>query len=69
MHIGKVKWFNSPKGYGFIKPLDGSPDVFVHEDALEKANFDLLIEGQRIEYNILKAEDGRESARDLFKLD
>lgn len=68
MHIGIVKWFNAPRGYGFIAPQDRSPDVFVHMSALEQAGFDGLNEGQRIEYNIQKDAEGRESAVDLFHL-
>ncbi|MCG8511312.1 MAG: cold shock domain-containing protein [Rhodospirillales bacterium] len=68
MHIGTVKWFNAPKGYGFIEPLDRSPDVFVHRSAVRQAELDNLSEGQRIEYNIRKDADGRESAVDLFHL-
>jgi cold shock protein len=68
MYIGTVKWFNAPKGFGFIAPQDRSPDVFVHASAVAQAEFDALNEGQRIEYNIRTAEDGRESAVDLFSL-
>ena len=38
MTQGKLKWFDPKKGYGFIKPDDGSKDTFLHISALEKAN-------------------------------
>ena len=37
MHKGTVKWFNPTKGYGFIKPMTGDKDVFVHISAVERA--------------------------------
>tara|TARA_B100000029_G_C17491315_1_gene929222 strand:- start:1014 stop:1217 length:204 start_codon:yes stop_codon:yes gene_type:complete len=46
MFKGKVKWFSSQKGYGFITPEDGSKDVFVHRTAVEKAGLTQLSEGQ-----------------------
>ena len=52
MTIGTVKWFNSTKGYGFIRPESGDKDVFVHITALEKAGLSTLHEGQKISYDI-----------------
>ena len=54
MSLGKVKWFNDAKGYGFITHEDGR-DVFVHYSAIEGEGFRTLIQGQDVEY---EAEDG-----------
>ena len=50
MPIGTVKWFNSTKGFGFIEPENGGPDVFVHISAVERAGLRGLNEGQKISY-------------------
>jgi CspA family cold shock protein len=50
MPIGTVKWFNSTKGFGFIQPENGGPDVFVHISAVERAGLRGLTEGQKISY-------------------
>jgi CspA family cold shock protein len=50
MATGKVKWYNSQKGYGFIAPDDRSKDVFVHATALEAAGVRALSDGQSISY-------------------
>lgn len=47
---GSVKWFNEQKGFGFIVPNEGGPDVFVHKNTLERAGIDTLKEGQIVEY-------------------
>ncbi len=52
MSTGTVKWFNSTKGYGFIKPDDGSSDVFVHVTAVERAGMRGLNENQRLSYEL-----------------
>jgi CspA family cold shock protein len=52
MSTGTVKWFNSTKGYGFIKPEDGGSDVFVHVTAVERAGLRALAEGQRLSYEL-----------------
>jgi cold shock protein len=50
MPVGTVKWFNSTKGYGFIQPEAGGPDVFVHISAVERAGLGTLNEGQKVSY-------------------
>jgi CspA family cold shock protein len=64
MARGKVKWFNSTKGYGFIQREDGSDDVFVHISAVEQAGWNTLNEGQQVEFDIVENR-GRESAGNL----
>ncbi len=50
MATGTVKWFNASKGYGFITPDDGSPDVFAHFSSIEGSGYRELIEGQKVEF-------------------
>lgn len=47
---GTVKFYNSQKGYGFIKPDDGGVDVFVHVTAVERSGIGVLNEGMRISF-------------------
>jgi CspA family cold shock protein len=49
---GTVKFFNSDKGYGFIRPDDGSRDVFVHVSAVTSSGLGTLNEGQRVSFEI-----------------
>lgn len=63
--IGKVKWFNATKGYGFIQPDDGGSDVFVHISAVEKAGYTGLAEGARISYELMAGRSGKMSAENL----
>jgi CspA family cold shock protein len=64
MATGTVKWFNSVKGYGFIKPNDGSSDVFVHVSAVERAGMNGLQENQTVSYDIA-TERGKTAAVNL----
>ncbi|TRO97133.1 cold-shock protein [Glycocaulis profundi] len=50
MTTGTVKFFNTTKGFGFIKPDDGGADVFVHITAVHAAGMDSLADGQRITF-------------------
>ena len=65
MTTGTVKWFNSAKGYGFISPDDGSKDAFVHISAVERAGLLGLTEGQRIEFELQRGQNGKSSADNL----
>ncbi|NTF91438.1 cold shock domain-containing protein [Agrobacterium rhizogenes] len=64
MARGKVKWFDANKKYGFIKPDDGSPDVFLHLSEVMKAKLPHLRPGVLIAYT-LEIEDGKRSAKEL----
>lgn len=64
MATGTVKWFNATKGYGFITPDEGGADVFVHISAVERAGFNGLKEGQKLQYEIV-TNKGRQSADNL----
>jgi len=64
MATGKVKWYNSQKGYGFIEPAEGGKDVFVHATALEAAGLRSLDDGQEVSFE-LKEDRGKVAASDL----
>lgn len=64
MSVGKVKWFNAQKGFGFIQPNDGGNDVFVHISAVERAGMGGLNEGQQVSYDV-QMERGKSSACNL----
>ena len=70
MALGTVAWFHVTKGFGFIKPDDGEPDVFVHVTAVRASGMSNLTEGQRLAFD-LKADTrtGRLAAANLSKLE
>lgn len=64
MAQGTVKWFNPQKGFGFIQPDNGGPDVFVHMSAVERAGMRTLNEGQKITFDVAN-ERGKDAAINL----
>ena len=66
MASGSVKWFNATKGFGFIQPDDGGPDVFVHISAVERAGLRELRDGQVVSYELVAdRKTGKTSAGNL----
>lgn len=53
MTIGKVKFFNANKGFGFITPTDGGADAFVHVSSVERAGMQLIVGGQKLPYDLV----------------
>ena len=66
MSSGKIKWFNSTKGYGFIVDDDNSKDVFVHISAMKSAGIESLDEGDEVTYEI-EENNGKTNAINLEK--
>jgi cold shock CspA family protein len=58
MPTGVVKWFDSQKGFGFIRGEDGGADVFVHYSSIEGEGFRSLKDGDPVEYELAESEKG-----------
>ena len=58
MSTGKVKWFNSSKGYGFITPDDGGADLFVHHSEIKASGYTSLDEGQSVSFEVGQGKKG-----------
>ena len=61
MQKGKVKWFNSAKGYGFIEQEDGS-DVFVHFSAINMDGYKTLDEGTEVQFEVTTGDKGAQAS-------
>ena len=64
MPLGKVKWFDAQKGYGFITDDKSEKDIFLHISVLEKSKLRVLRENQKIQFEI-KEEKGKLKAINL----
>ena len=58
--IGKVKWFNAERGYGFIATGEGK-DIFVHYTAIDAKGFRCLEPGQAVQYEVVSSGNRREA--------
>ena len=62
--VGKVKWFNNEKGYGFIEYND-QEDIFIHYSAIEMDGFKTLSEGMLVKYELLRTNKGLQAKKVL----
>ncbi|GAA0395697.1 cold-shock protein [Acrocarpospora corrugata] len=63
MAQGTVKWFNAEKGFGFIAPDGGAPDVFVHFSAISGNGYRNLEDGQRVEFEVTDGPKGPQASQ------
>ena len=56
--VGKIKWFNNEKGYGFVEGKTEDDDIFVHYSAIKQDGYKSLNEGQLVEYELLETDKG-----------
>jgi CspA family cold shock protein len=68
MAVGKVKWFNDAKGFGFIEPDGGGPDVFAHFSAVQMEGFRTLKQGGQVSYDLVQGPKGN-LAQNIRSLD
>jgi CspA family cold shock protein len=62
MATGKVKWFDSTKGFGFITPDDGSKDVFAHHTAIQGTGYKSLEENQEVTFDVTEGQKGPQAS-------
>ena len=67
LSVGKVKWFNSKKGYGFIRTNDGEQDIFVHYTSIKGDGFKALAEGEEVQFELMEGPKGLQ-AQNVLKL-
>ena len=60
MATGTVKWFNADKGFGFIT-IEGAKDIFVHYSSIQTNGFKTLVEGARVNFDIVNGQQGQQA--------
>ncbi len=63
MPFGRVKWFDTKKGFGFIEAEDGSGDVFVHYSDIIGSGYRALEEGDRVKFEVVNTPRGRKAEK------
>ena len=66
MAVGKVKWFNAEKGFGFITSEEGK-DIFVHFSAIQADGYKSLEEGQTVDYDVTETDCGPQAQNVVVK--
>ena len=66
MAVGKVKWFNAEKGFGFITSEEGK-DIFVHFSAIQADGYKTLEEGQTVYYDVTETDRGPQAQNVVVK--
>lgn len=65
MDTGTVKYYDGKKGFGFIRPVDGGRNIFIHISALDRAGLGHLDAGQKLRFDFTKDDKGRSWAENL----
>jgi CspA family cold shock protein len=63
-YVGKVAWFNSAKGFGFLS-REGGPDVFVHYSAIQIEGYKTLTEDTGVEFDVVNGTTGKPQAENV----
>ena len=61
MDKGTVKWFSNSKGFGFIEPIGGGPDIFIHFSAIQMEGFKTLEPGAQVEFELVHGPKGQQA--------
>ena len=69
MAIGKVKWFNNAKGFGFIVPDGGGEDIFAHYSTIQMDGYRTLKAGQEVNFEVENGPKGLHAENITFELE